>query len=314
MRHLIAGAVVLALAGCGRKTSSSDRPRDAGPIDAAEPRATTAILDAVQVELHGRAEKVIDPRALGRSLARCLIESGAPVSALAEQAPPGEVVRHLALTIGVAVHEPEAGRAELGATVDATGRWRDDATAAAPTASLTGTATPRTDAPPDVDPADAAVAAVVLDLEPRVCAELAARLQLWAADDLRAGLTGGDEAQVRWALALAASRPPPADEVARVGLIGAIAPHLGGAPAVRDAAIGALIAIHDARAVAALTAITDVGDEDALVRIIEAVARLGGDDARDYLEVMTSHRDARVARAAKAGLASLPAATQARSP
>ena len=243
MSRALAGAAALALAllGCGKKSPApAARHEDAAAPAVVAPRATTAILDSVQVELHGRAERVIDPRALGRALARCLIESGAPVAALAEQAPAGEVVRHLGLTLDVAVHEPDAERADLGATVDVAGRWQDDARAPAPAASLTGAATPRTDAPADVDPLDAAVAAVVLDLEPRVCAELVARLQLWAADAVTPGLTG-DAAQVRWALALVAERRPPADPAVRWTLIGAIARHLGDLPIERDAAIAALV-------------------------------------------------------------------------
>ena len=304
---VVAGLVLLALAGCGRKQATdAGRVRDAAlDAPAAGPRPTVAVLDSVQVELHGRVERVLDPRALGRSLARCLIEGGAPVEALAEQAPPDRVVRHLALTLAITVHEPTAEHASLGVSLDAAGRWRDDVLAAAPTVSLTGAATPRTDALPAADAADAAAAAVVLELEPRLCVELAARIQSWADDDLGPTLAAIDPAQVRWGLQLAAERPAPADELARVTLINAIAPHLGGDAPVRDAAIAALAASRDPRAVAALTAITDVGDETTLVRIIDAVARLGGDDARDYLQVMVSHRDRAVARAARAGLASM---------
>ena len=304
-----AGALVasaLIAIGCGRRAAGPAPGKDAA-VDAAvaPPRATIAVLDNVAVELHGRAERVIDPRALGRSVARCLIESGAPLVALAEQAPADEVARHLALTVDVAVHEPDAGQVELGVTIDAASRWRDDPVAPAPTAILTGAATPRTGAPADVDAADAAVAAVVLELEPRVCTELGVALGIWATEDLRPALAAADPDQVRWALQVLAGRPPGQAELERVALINAIAPHLGDAPPVRDAAIAALAATGDPRAVAPLTAITDVGDEATLVRIIEAVARLGGDDARDYLQVLTSHRDGKVARAARFGLAAL---------
>ena len=308
-RRVAVGLIATLAAGCGRKQATVAAVARDAAVDAAAsvPRAELVVLDTVQVELHGRAEQVIDPRALGRSLARCLIESGAPVAALAEQAPPGRVTRHLALTLVVTVHDPEGDRPLLGVTIDAMGRWADDELAAAPTASLTGAATPRPLGTTTADPAEAATAAVVLDLEPRVCAELSARITTWAADDLAPALAAADPAQVRWALQVAVDRPPTDEPAARATLIDAIARHLGGDPPVRDAAIAALVATHDPRAVAPLTSITDVGDEAALVRIIQAVARLGGDDARDYLQVMISHRDRAVARAARTALDALTA-------
>lgn len=309
-RFAIGGALLaIAVASCASKRPSAGGRHDAGTDAAvAGPRPTMVVLDSVQVELHGRAERVIDPRALGRTLARCLIESGAPVAALADQAPPGRVLRHLVLTLAVTVHEPEPARSSLGVSLEAAGRWADDNDPVAPSASLTGAATPRTEVPAGVDPADAATAAVVLDLEPRLCVELTARLQVWSDDDLRPALAAADPSAIRWALQVAADRSPPTDELGRLELINALARHLGQDVLVRDAAIAALAATRDPRAVAPLTAITDVGDAGALVRIIGAVAELGGDDARDYLQVLTSHRDPSVARAARAGLATLAAA------
>lgn len=304
---IVGGLLAVLAASCrGKRSPVGGRGHDAG-VDAAVagPRPTMVVLDSVEVELHGRAERVIEPRALGRTLARCLIESGAPVAALADQAPADQVLRHLVLTLGVTVHEPDRERPSLGVTLDGAGRWTDDPVAAAPTVSLTGAATPRLEVPADVDPADAATAAVVLELEPRLCVELAARLQVWADDDLRPALGAADPTAVRWALQVAAARPPPDDELARIELINAVARHLGEDPPVRDAAIAALAATRDPRAVAPLTAITDVGDQSTLVRIIGAVAQLGGDDARDYLQVLTSHRDPSVARAAQTALATV---------
>lgn len=308
MSRRVALALALALVGCRSRTR---RPVDAA-VDAAPPppRATTALLDSVAVELHGRVERVIDSRALGRGLARCLIESGAPVAALAEQVAVGEVARHLALTVVVTAHEPGPEQPSLGVTLDAAGRWPDAPEAPPPAVSLTGLATPRP-ASGGVDPADAAAAAVVIELEPRLCAELAGRLTLWAADDLRPGLTSGDPGVVRWTLELASQRAPLVDPVDRLALVAAIAPHLGDEPTVRDAAITAMAATGDAHGVAPLAAITMLDDEPTLLRIIAAVARLGGDDARDYLQVMVSHRDPTVSEAARVGLASLALAPDA---
>jgi hypothetical protein len=305
----LAGCASLAAQACKRSAPAAAHARDAGAtaVDATAslPRATTAALDSVQVQLHGRVERVLDGRALGRTFARCLIEGGAPVVALAEQAPPGEVVRHLALTLDVTAHEPTAGAPELGVNLDVVGRWPEEPGAPGPAASLAGVATPRRGGASGVDPADAAAAAVTIELAPRLCALLTTRLTVWATDDLRPALGSGDPALARWALVVLAGRPAPADPGARLALVDAIAPWLAGAPDVRDAAIAAVVALGDPRAVARLTAATDVGDEAAIIRVIDAVTRLGGDDARDYLQVMTSHRDGGVARAAKVGLAAL---------
>jgi hypothetical protein len=313
---IVAGAVV-AGAGCGRRSPpaaghardarSSDVPGEAGDAATAATaaRAPTAVLDSVQVELHGRVEHVLDGRGLGRSFARCLIESGAPVVALAEQALPGEVVRHLALVVDVTAHDPARGQPDLGVSLDAIGHWVDAPQAPAPSATLTGAATPRRGSHPDVDPIDAAAAAVTIELEPRLCELQTTRLTIWATDDLRPALGSSDPSLVRWALTVAAERGPGDDAVARAALIEAIGGTLSGEPDVLDAAIAALVALGDRRAVNRLTAIADLGDDVTLVRIIDAVTRLGGDDARDFLQVMTSHHDADVARAARLGLAAL---------
>jgi hypothetical protein len=62
--------------------------------------------------------------------------------------------------------------------------------------------------------------------------------------------------------------------------------------AVRDAALGALLALGDRRAVPELTRSRSLRDRREMGKILEAIATLGGDEARDYLSfVAESHDD-----------------------
>jgi hypothetical protein len=76
--------------------------------------------------------------------------------------------------------------------------------------------------------------------------------------------------------------------------------------ATRDAALGALIAMHERRAVTELTRTRSLRDRREMRKIIEAIAILGGDEAQDYLSfVAQTHDDDEIraeAAAAKARL------------
>ena len=61
--------------------------------------------------------------------------------------------------------------------------------------------------------------------------------------------------------------------------------------AIRDAALGALIAMKDARAVAVLTKSRSLRDRREMRKIIEAIAVLGGDEALDYLSFVAETHD-----------------------
>ncbi|MEP6652905.1 MAG: HEAT repeat domain-containing protein [Myxococcales bacterium] len=62
--------------------------------------------------------------------------------------------------------------------------------------------------------------------------------------------------------------------------------------AVRDAALGALIALRERRAVTELTRNRSLRDRHEMRKILDAIAILGGDEARDYLSfVAESHED-----------------------
>jgi hypothetical protein len=76
--------------------------------------------------------------------------------------------------------------------------------------------------------------------------------------------------------------------------------------ATRDAALGALIAMRERRAVTELTRTRSLRDRREMRKIIEAIAILGGDEAQDYLSfVAQTHDDDEIraeAAAAKARL------------
>jgi len=72
---------------------------------------------------------------------------------------------------------------------------------------------------------------------------------------------------------------------------------------VSDRALGALVEIGDQRAVKALTTATKFHDLGRMHKIIDAIASLGGDEARAYLEFVASgHEDADVREQAKDAL------------
>ena len=72
---------------------------------------------------------------------------------------------------------------------------------------------------------------------------------------------------------------------------------------VGDAAIGALVAIGDRRAVRPLCERSRLGDVRGMAKVLDAIAALGGDEARAYLELVGSgHDDPGMRAMAKAAL------------
>lgn len=68
---------------------------------------------------------------------------------------------------------------------------------------------------------------------------------------------------------------------------------------VRDAALGALIAMRERRAVSELTRNRSMRDRHEMRKILEAISILGGDEARDYLSfVAASHDDEEIRKLA----------------
>lgn len=78
------------------------------------------------------------------------------------------------------------------------------------------------------------------------------------------------------------------------------------APGLRDQAIGALVELGDRRAVRPLLDSARFNDEVEMGKVVEAVATLGGEEARSYLQfVISSHSDPRIKSEAQAALAHL---------
>jgi len=70
---------------------------------------------------------------------------------------------------------------------------------------------------------------------------------------------------------------------------------------IRDAALGALILLRDQRAVTQLTRDRSFHDRREMMKILEAISLIGGDEARDYLAfVAQSHDDPEIRELAKA--------------
>jgi hypothetical protein len=70
--------------------------------------------------------------------------------------------------------------------------------------------------------------------------------------------------------------------------------------ATRDAALGALIALHDRRAVAKLTRDRSLEDKHEMMKTLDAIALIGGTEAAEYLSfVADSHDDPDIRQAAK---------------
>ena len=300
MKAAAALAVLGALApGCrGRRAAAA---RDAGPTAAAADAAAAsapwvapmAVLDDVAIELSGAADGAIVSRELGRQLARCLIERGDDVVALDRQADPARRVRHTRLLVGLGA-EPRATSDTPTIMVAFAAKlvWTDDDELPAPSVNLFGEAS-------ILDgKTGAAVFAVTDQLREEACRLLALQLESLGADDLTAVLADADPEVVAWGLQVIAARKPP-------GVLDAVIPLLDRPAPVGEAAITALVALGDRRAVTALTDRIDLGDRTRLTTIIEATVALGGADAEDFLRVLTAHADPEVARHAREGLARL---------
>jgi len=139
------------------------------------------------------------------------------------------------------------------------------------------------------------LAATLLD---QVATELTNKLTVRAgtAAELAATATDTDPELAAWALELGGERHDP-------GLRAAASAALHQAPRLRTAAIQYLVALGDPSAVSDLAASVDFGDPDELAAIIEAVTSLGGQEARDFLEMMAAGAtDADLAERAREGL------------
>lgn len=82
-------------------------------------------------------------------------------------------------------------------------------------------------------------------------------------------------------------------------------------PELRDAAIGALVAMREQSAVVALTRLARFRDVDLMRRVVDAVGSIGGQEARAYLEfVVDSHENPVIQQIAREALERLRRRTQ----
>src|SRR6185369_10212012 len=69
---------------------------------------------------------------------------------------------------------------------------------------------------------------------------------------------------------------------------------------IRDAALGALIALRDQRAVAQLARHRSLRDKREMTKILEAISQIGGEEAEQYLSfVADAHEDADIRQQAR---------------
>jgi hypothetical protein len=156
----------------------------------------------------------------------------------------------------------------------------------------------------EVDRANAILKETVTRGLQEVAHSLSAMEELRVADDaaLLSALSGDgidkDPELRAWALRLAGERR----------LEGAVEPAIAGLQAeheaVSRAALAALVAIGDDRAVGPLTRRVDFKDHEQVRSTIEAVAALGGDEARAFLDfVATGHPDSQIQAQAREAIA-----------
>lgn len=117
---------------------------------------------------------------------------------------------------------------------------------------------------------------------------------------IASAIDGSDEDLREEAMRIAAERRAPEAVPALIKRL------KGEDPALRDRAIGALGEIGDARAVRPLTEVAKFYDVNDLPKVLDALATIGGPEARSYLEFVSSgHENPEMRELAKQALAHL---------
>jgi len=302
MRLLIAALV--AAVGCGHRSAERDREesRAPAPADAAvDGRPQRVVLAEVTARITDGAGGAEDSPDLAAALTGGLVASGWFA------ATPAEVP---------ADHRPRAARVEVlvGSTLtqDTSDRW---SMAAAAEARLTWSDRGGDPAPSDrvlierelgrtrPDPRSPEVAEAAAAALGQLTAGLAAReaIRSGPAERLDAALGGDDEDLTLWALTVIADHR----DRTRVEAVGRL---LGSdSRDLRERALGALIAIGDPRGVDAIADHARTDDLGFLRNAIDGVARLGGEDAVSWLEMLVDHPDADIRTQARRALQRLQA-------
>jgi hypothetical protein len=259
---------------------------------AAAPPAPPA-LGAVQVRdltPPDDAPAHIDVQALGRALRARLLATGQFTSDPADAGAPGAVTRALIeLAVdGAEVETKGAARAHVLVRLET--RPSDAPGAISESFEGTGEQTyevPRpTGAPPA--PKDALYEGLVQRVAGDLVDEFAARRRVrQGGPDVVHAALAADGGELRMeAIRAAGERRLSAEAPRLLALLD------DPDEATRDAALGALLALRDRRAVTALTRSRSLRDRRELHKIIEAVSILGGEEADDYLSFLAgSHED-----------------------
>lgn len=323
---LVAGMTLVGggAGGCRHRGKAARARRDggagrgAGATNSGAPASTgaheTAVLTGVAVQReHPEALPGLDDRELGRSVGEALVASDAFVARAAD-VPAG---RHAApARVDVSIQHQlidggkDKGRAIVVA-VTASIDWqvhgdrltpRENVVVERPVEDGKGKGGEGGRSATDAARLGQMTVEVVQSAVARAADGLARREALRQAPDAKvvAALTDAsppDPDRQIWALDIVAYRRLAAGFSRAVALLDAKD------PGVRAAALRALVALRDPRAVPALSKRMDFADKNELLTIIEAAGAIGGSDAADLLDVLASgHPDPEVRARAKQGL------------
>lgn len=302
--------LVLAAPGCKRsRTHQASVSDDAGaPRDAlADDRPEMIVLSRVELKTLGPSKRVEEgERAMALELARRLVESGLFVGA-ADQVPATHRGRsaHLEMTISYDVLTHDSGARAIMAAAQARLVWADGRDDSAPWEKLVSERDLSEGGPAPGAALEQAMADHVLVTSITAVDGLAIKEGVRTGDTSR--VTDALDEQrysgqtVLWALEIVRERRLASAFDAVVALL------KSSDRDVRETAIGVLMALGDPRAVAPIADATDTADPVAVRIAIDAAAKLGGDDARTFLEFLRDHPSETIGDQAAEALEKLPA-------
>jgi len=299
---LMAGAVLVTGSGCRSRRApappSPPPPLLLGPI----------LIQAAPAA--DRSAPAVDGQAVAAKLRSVLLESGLVVAPAADAGAPGSpapsddasptgrgTVRIMGLVATEIVEVEHKGICRAGVSLkvdtrpsDVPGALEDD---------LSATGEERFEIPATGGPDRAALAQRVAE---RTAADLVSGLLA------RARLRRATPAEIHAAIVADGGSSPIREEAIRLAGARGLSSEAPGLLAllddpeesVRDAALGALIALRDQRAVAQLARHRSLRDKREMTKILEAISQIGGEEAEQYLSfVADAHEDADIRQQAR---------------
>jgi hypothetical protein len=305
-RFAVALALLVAAASLGCKRSGPAAQRDGGPTAApagdAGPAArageTTVIGDIAIRRVDPTAFKVeMADRDLAAAVAGVLRGSKAFAPSLAE-VPAGRTGVPARVTLDITYDQVVApsGRA-LVCAVEAAIDWQSGGERLIPRSNVLAEKPLATTS--DQQRARAIAGEMIQQSVIEAGRELVVKEELRQGEDaaVEKGLDSTDPDVVLWSLELVAERRLKAAFERALSLLKAKD------AGVRAAALRALVALKDPRAVAPLAKMANFSNTEELRLVIEAVSAIGGDEAAEFLEyVATGHSDADLRNRAREGL------------